>query len=472
MKTNNSLNILITKLIHSYLGVLPSDQYYDNLFNFTNNYLNVNSMMYIPTIKDIEERIYSLLEKFEINSQIEKAKLIKDLIKRLNTIFTKNNIDKNTLYYLLLIIIQLAHSPLQNNIDIDMLRERFEERYIRIQSDIIKNSKNCFYEYENRKYFEPVNYDSDSIIIEDEENEIDIKKDNQINNLNIKEEHSKTSLSEILISKLNDKISKSELRMNIYNLMLIIKFQSNYLLHCFRMNLRFDEIKLRKLNKIQYKSFKGNHNIKNYISLNSIDTYKICVNSDYFINMILIRLNNSNENRLIFENYNCLDISSGLLQNIFNEFNEIIKKLVCLRTIKTKFEFNCINQSTIIQNLTYIINQFLSCNDKIVTAYLKLINYQNGKIIKYTNKIETILEIDIELNENRFFFFDTLIHKTNENIKENLNRKLTIHSILSIYKINLLPYINYFFNLTEEIILINNKYSPKNDILNKYILDL
>jgi hypothetical protein len=118
-------------------------------------------MIYIPTQREIQEKVKNLVEKFEINSQHEKSKLIQDLIIRLLTIFKFKNVDINILYNSILIVIQMAHSPLQTNLDIEMMRERFEERYIHLESDkIVKNIKHFEYTYDSRKYFEPVNYDS------------------------------------------------------------------------------------------------------------------------------------------------------------------------------------------------------------------------------------------------------------------------------------------------------------------------
>ena len=61
-------------------------------------------MIYTPQPREIEQKIIFLLEKLEINSQFEKAKLLFDLICRLKTIFNNKNINSEILLNSLYVI--------------------------------------------------------------------------------------------------------------------------------------------------------------------------------------------------------------------------------------------------------------------------------------------------------------------------------------------------------------------------------
>jgi len=78
----------------------------------------------------------------EVNSQQDKANLITDSINRIKTIFEEANIDMDFLYNLIYFIMQISHSPIMTTIDIDMLRDRFESRYIKTETNkILRNAK-------------------------------------------------------------------------------------------------------------------------------------------------------------------------------------------------------------------------------------------------------------------------------------------------------------------------------------------
>jgi len=113
--------------------------------------------MYLPKVSEIKDMINGLVEKFIINSQLEKANLIKDYIIRLETIFNTKNANMNYLYRFILIIIELARSPLMTSVNIDYLREKFEERHIRIDANRIL--KNKYFDLKDIKLETTVKYD-------------------------------------------------------------------------------------------------------------------------------------------------------------------------------------------------------------------------------------------------------------------------------------------------------------------------
>jgi len=99
-------------------------------------------LTYVPTKKEIQQKVENLIEKLEVNSQNEKGSLINDSINRVKTIFEESNIDTEFFYNIIFLLIQLSHSPLMTTIDLDMLRERFESRYIKTETNkIMRNTK-------------------------------------------------------------------------------------------------------------------------------------------------------------------------------------------------------------------------------------------------------------------------------------------------------------------------------------------
>lgn len=92
--------------------------------------------------KEIKRAFDKLIEKFIINGQDDKAKLIQALFNRLITIFTNKAIDTEILYNILHIILTLTYSPLNNFIDIELLKERFEERYYKTETNKIMRNIN------------------------------------------------------------------------------------------------------------------------------------------------------------------------------------------------------------------------------------------------------------------------------------------------------------------------------------------
>ena len=80
---NNELTVLITKLLSSYLSIDKNDKQFPSYMNYIKNYLNEKSMLYISRPKDVEQKFNSLLEKLDINSQLDKSKLLTDYVNRL-----------------------------------------------------------------------------------------------------------------------------------------------------------------------------------------------------------------------------------------------------------------------------------------------------------------------------------------------------------------------------------------------------
>ena len=144
---NNELTVLITKLLSSYLSIDKNDKQFPSYMNYIKNYLNEKSMLYISRPKDVEQKFNSLLEKLDINSQLDKSKLLTDYVNRLKTIYEhKSPVIKDNLYSYINLVLQLAHSPLSTVVNLDMMRENFENRYM----------KNKYEQYvKNNKYIDP-----------------------------------------------------------------------------------------------------------------------------------------------------------------------------------------------------------------------------------------------------------------------------------------------------------------------------
>lgn len=512
-------------------------------------------MLYIPQPKEVDYRFNSLLEKLEINLQFDKAKLLSDLFKRLKTIFHNKPHLTDFLYNVIYIILQLAHSPLQTTLDLEMLRERFEERYVRIESNkIVRNMK---YEYQDIVIqpsitFDKVNYDSESsnyteddeIINENnkqlEENKQHIAPLSKILSKKIYNEPFKEK--EIALIQVGNKYSyKSNLdpfdKLSLYktfNKCFIDrntndKSNNNLLLlkHHFKMNTRSNIEKIQKLTNEYYRLFKNNVNVKNcvvleifednypyidtiktenigkanlitpkkslfsinnevlYYSFDGSNNKKLIVDSDYFLSIILTQLTtlddnyNERENSFLskFSNFVCLDIHIEVLVNVLSFFSKIKDDLNLLRQISMIFERHSI-ASIMIEKYIYIIKEVLSLHDKLIDSFIKILNYQKGKIDSNYCDIVFIKNN----NKEKFIFIDLIIIEHNKYIAKYLTNngaKLNKFSLLNFffhYKQNISHKIKHLIKLSESILTIKenltslNKFS--NSLLNKEILDL
>ena len=252
-------------------------------------------MIYTPKLNEIQNKIQNLLEKLEINSQFEKAKLIRDLVCRLHTIFESRRINTETLYNILYIIIQLAQSPLITTIDVDVLREKFEERYMRVEANkIIKNKK---FNPEDLNFkrtvqFEPVDYNEESVeFSEDSDEELKEKCEDYLkfNSNYLEDDNQKAQRNIYGTSTMNTNINENS-KINIDNYLVKINknlfypsstntkilnniFNKNnpvLLEHLMKIHSRYDRESQEALTKIYLNLFNNKSEYKNCVSLQNI----------------------------------------------------------------------------------------------------------------------------------------------------------------------------------------------------------
>ena len=128
---NAEVKILVKKLLLNLANISDKTKNYDEYVDSIISYINDHSLDYISRKADVLKRIEGLKEKLELNNQNEKSELIQNYINRLQTIYeNKTPVQKDNLYSYLNLIIRLAYSPLKTRVNIEYLKEQFENRYL------------------------------------------------------------------------------------------------------------------------------------------------------------------------------------------------------------------------------------------------------------------------------------------------------------------------------------------------------
>ena len=129
---NAQLKVLIANLIRSYLHIEQKESLLTK--NVTNilSYLNSHSTDYVPRKNDVEKKFEGLTEKLEINCQMDKSNLLYAYLNRLKYLYEKKSPEeKDNLYSSIYLILELAHSPLNSIVNLDMMKEKFETRCLK-----------------------------------------------------------------------------------------------------------------------------------------------------------------------------------------------------------------------------------------------------------------------------------------------------------------------------------------------------
>ena len=128
---NAELKLLIKNLLKSFVGITEKSKYYEDYILSIIKYINDHSLDYIPRKNEVMKNFEGLIEKLELNNQTEKTKLLQNYINRLQTIYeNKSPAKKDNLYSYINMILKLAHSPLKTRVNLDYLKEQFENRYL------------------------------------------------------------------------------------------------------------------------------------------------------------------------------------------------------------------------------------------------------------------------------------------------------------------------------------------------------
>ena len=128
---NKDIKKLVEKLLLNFANVTNKTQNYEDYVDSIINYINEHSLDYISRKNDVLNRFEGLKEKLELNNQNEKSQLLQNYLNRLKTIYEKKTpVQKDNLYSYINLVIRLAYSPLKTRVNIEYLKEQFENRYL------------------------------------------------------------------------------------------------------------------------------------------------------------------------------------------------------------------------------------------------------------------------------------------------------------------------------------------------------
>ena len=190
---NHEIKILVGKLLANFANITNKTQNYEDYVDSIIKYINEHSLDYISRKNDVLNRFEGLKEKLELNNQNEKSQLLQNYLNRLQTIYeNKKPTEKDNLYSYINLIIRLAYSPLKTRVNIEYLKEQFENRYLSNAYggyDINKDYYNKVNQIENIKTVEipEVDYNEKTPSIsedeEDENSKIDIDDNKEDKNI-------------------------------------------------------------------------------------------------------------------------------------------------------------------------------------------------------------------------------------------------------------------------------------------------
>ena len=482
---NAELKILTKRLLKSFVGISENNQNYEEYIYSIMKYINEHSLDYIPRKNDVMNNVEGLIEKLELNNQTEKSKLLQNYINRLQTIYeNKGPLKKDNLYSYINMIIRLAHSPLKTRVNLDYLKEQFENRYLENKYggydinkeyydningiDLIKTVEIPEVDYNEKtpsiSEDEGENEDSKNNI-NDSSNENDIIMDNENINNNMSnieqvkeiiklpftyEGQREKGIVDDLLEYLYKSKSKLFVDKDYYNKMPKIFF--NYMLS---VNTRLDNNLIKKYEQvsIDFILFRIlNIFIEEYKTDDASNTKEIFMNK--------------------FFNIDTYDISNKLLKNILSDVYKRRKQISYLRKIKINFDKADIH-SLMSDKLVYLINQFINVHDNVISLLIKIFYIQKGQIEKdYYDKIFINNSYKTNLN-----FLDSIIDYINYYIYQEMiinKNKFTLMRFIHLYEEQFVPIIKYFCLILNYLFKIITKISSnkiRNCIVNKYVID-
>ena len=489
-KFNKDIKKLVEKLLLNFANVTNKTQNYEEYVDSIINYINEHSLDYVSRKNDVLNRFEGLKEKLELNNQNEKSQLLQNYLNRLKTIYEKKTpVQKDNLYSYLDLVIRLAYSPLKTRVNIEYLREQFENRYLSNQYGGYDINKDY---YDKVNQIEPANTveipevdynEKTPSISEDEEVEEEIEKSkNDINesksdkNIDIESENINDNNININ-NKKNDIIKldftyEGQLEKGLVNNLLEYLYKS-------KSKLFVDKDYFNKMPKIYFNYMLA---ANTRLSDNLITKYEQ-VSSDFILFRVLNLFieeyksddaSNTKENFINhFFNIKTTDIPNNLLKDILSDVYKRRKQISYLRKIRVNFEKAGI-QSLMSDKLVFLINKFLNIHDSVLTSFIKIFYIQKGQIEKdYMDKI--FINDSFRTNLN---FLDSIIDYSNYYIYNEIivnKNKFTLMRFMNIYTEQFEPIIKYFCSIMNYLFKIITKIASSNKnqnyILNKYIID-
>ena len=480
---NHEVRILVVKLLENFANITKKTQNYEEYIDSIIKYINDHSLDYISRKNDVMDRVEGLKEKLELNNQNEKSELLQNYINRLQTIYeNKTPTEKDNLYSYINLIIRLAYSPLKTRVNIEYLKEQFENRYLSNAYggyDINKDYYNKVNQIEDIKTVEipEVDYNekTPSISEDEEENEnskIDSDDNKENKNIIVENEIKDDNINEKNeIIKLNYTYEGQKEKGIVDNLVEYL-FKS-------KSKLFFNKDYYNKMPKIFFNYMLA---VNSRLTDNLIAKYEQ-VSSDFILFRVLNLLieenkmddaSNTKENFMNqFLNVNTSDIPINLLKDILSGIYKRWKQISYLRKIRTNFDKAGIH-SLMSDKLVFLINQFMNIHDSVITLFIKVIYIQKGQIEKdYFDKIFINESFKTNLN-----FLDSIIDYINYYVYDeiiNNKNKFSLMRFITIYQQQFEPIIKYFCTILNYLFKVITKFSSSkknhNYIVNKYIID-
>ena len=487
---NKDIKKLVEKLLLNFANVTNKTQNYEDYVDSIINYINEHSLDYISRKNDVLNRFEGLKEKLELNNQNEKSQLLQNYLNRLKTIYEKKTpAQKDNLYSYINLVIRLAYSPLKTRVNIEYLKEQFENRYL----------SNQYGGYDiNKDYYDKVNQIEPANTVEIPEVDYNEKTPSISEDEEVEEENEK-SKNDISESKYDDKNIIMESENKNDNIIInnkkndIIKLDFTYegqlekglvnnileYLYKSKSKLFADKDYFNKMPKIYFNYMLA---ANTRLSDNLITKYEQ-VSSDFILFRVLNLFieeyksddaSNTKENFMNqFFNINTIDIPNNLLKDILSDVYKRRKQISYLRKIGVNFEKAGI-QSLMSDKLVFLINQFLNIHDNVLTSFIKIFYIQKGQIEKdYMDKI--FINDSFKTNLN---FLDSIIDYSNYYIYNEIivnKNKFTLMRFMNIYTEQFEPIIKYFCLILNYLFKIITKIASTNKnqncIVNKYIID-
>ena len=385
---NKDIKKLVEKLLLNFANVTNKTQNYEDYVDSIINYINEHSLDYISRKNDVLNRFEGLKEKLELNNQNEKSQLLQNYLNRLKTIYEKKTpAQKDNLYSYINLVIRLAYSPLKTRVNIEYLKEQFENRYL----------SNQYGGYDiNKDYYDKVNQIEPANTVEIPEVDYNEKTPSISEDEEVEEENEK-SKNDISESKYDDKNIIMESENKNDNIIInnkkndIIKLDFTYegqlekglvnnileYLYKSKSKLFADKDYFNKMPKIYFNYMLA---ANTRLSDNLITKYEQ-VSSDFILFRVLNLFieeyksddaSNTKENFMNqFFNINTIDIPNNLLKDILSDVYKRRKQISYLRKIGVNFEKAGI-QSLMSDKLVFLINQFLNIHDNVLTSFIKI----------------------------------------------------------------------------------------------------
>ena len=480
---NYEIKKLVEKLLENFANITNKTKNYEDYINSIIKYINEHSLDYISRKNDVINRIEGLKEKLELNNQNEKSELLQNYINRLQTIYSnKSPVQKDNLYSYINLIVRLAYSPLKTRVNIEYLKEQFENRYLANKYggyDINKDYYDKMNQIENIKTVEipEVDYNEKTPSISEDE------EDN--GNSKIESEESKTDKNIIIekedidnINKEKNEIMKLDFTYEGQKEKRLVNNLIEYLYKT-KSKLFVDKEYFKKMPKI---FFNYMLTVNARLSDKLIAKYEQ-VSSDFILFRVLNIFieeyktddaSNTKENFMNqFFNINTRDIPSSLMKDILSEVYKRRKQISYLRKIRVNFEKAGIN-SLMSNKLVFLINRFINVHDNVISLFIKIIYIQKGQLEKgYFDKIFINESCKTNLN-----FLDSIIDYINYYVYNEIiiNKcKFTLMRFMNIYEQQFEPIIKYFCLILNYLFKLITKVSSSNKnqnyIVNKYIID-